>query len=265
MALTVEVCSAQHIGDREEQQDRVAIFPHAEYKGALMAVLADGMGGLSGGAIAAEQVIHCARHSFERFGPGADTREMLAAAINDAHEGIRLTALSSEKEPHSTACVLVMQPGRMDWAHCGDSRIYHFRQGEMVARSVDHSMVMRKMVLPGYLTEEQAEKHPNKNLLVSCLGDEARPEIDFGEASPLVAGDCFLLCSDGIWAYFKNEEMAEVLSTLAPRQAAEALIERARVRAGGRGDNCSLAIVRIKEVEAEKKKVSTLLGRQRTS
>lgn len=265
MTLAVEVCSAQHIGDREEQQDRVVILPHPQYPGSLMAVVADGMGGLTGGAIAAEQVIHCARASYERFGPGGDPRELLASAINDAHQGIRLTALTSDQEPHSTACVLVMQPGRVDWAHCGDSRIYHFRHGELIARSVDHSVVMRKMVLPGYLTEAQAEKHPNKNLLLSCLGDEAMPEIEFGEAAPVVSGDSFLLCSDGVWAHFSNDEMGQLLHTLAPRQAAEALIEGARTRAAGRGDNCALAIVRIRQREAAEPKMAVRLGRQRAA
>lgn len=265
MSMTLEGCTAIHLGDREEQQDRVALFPHPNYKGAVMAVLADGMGGLSGGAIAAEQVIQSARHGFDAFGPGAHARDMLAGAINDGHQGIRLTAISSEKEPHSTACLLVLQPGRADWAHCGDSRIYHFRQGQLVARTVDHSMVMRKMVVPGYLTEEQAEKHPNKNLLISCLGDEAPPEIDFGEAAILQDGDCFLLCSDGVWAYFKNEELGEILASHAPRQAAEMLIEQSRARAAGRGDNASLAIVRVRELEPPKKKTATLLGRQRSA
>lgn len=254
MALTIEVCKAQHIGDREEQQDRVAMYPHPLYKGAMLAVLADGMGGLSGGAMAAEQVIQAARQNFDRFGPGANVPEMLAAVINDSHDSIRLTALSAEKDPHSTACVFVLTPGRAEWAHCGDSRVYQFRNGEMVARSVDHSLVMRKMVIPGYLTEEQAESHPNKNILVSCLGEEARPEIDFGEAAPLQAGDCFLLCSDGIWAYFTHEELGQILAEMSPRQAAEALIERARERCKGRGDNCTLAIVKIKEVEQQKPK-----------
>lgn len=263
MALTIDVCKAQHIGDREEQQDRVAMFPHPNYKGAMLAVLADGMGGLSGGAMAAEQVVLGGKSNFDRFGPGANVREMLAACINDGHDGIRLTALSAEMEPHSTACVLVLTPGRADWAHCGDSRIYQFRNGEMIARTVDHSLVMRKMVIPGYLTEEQAETHPNKNLLVSCLGEEARPEIDFGEAAPLQGEDCFLLCSDGIWAYFKNEELGQILASMPPRQAAEALIERARERAKGHGDNASLAIVKIKEIEQPKPKA--LVGRRKTA
>lgn len=253
MAISLESCAAQHIGDREEQQDRVAIFPHAKYPGALIVALADGMGGLTGGSLAAEQVIHAAKHNFERFGPGGNVREMLAGCINDAHDGIKLAAMTSGLEPHSTACILVLQPGRADWAHCGDSRIYHFRDGQLVSRTVDHSMVMRKMVLPGYLTEEQAEQHPNKNLLMSCLGDQPMPEIDYGETAPLQGGDCFLICSDGIWAYFKNEELGGILAAMPPRQAAESLIERARERAKGRGDNCSVAILKLVETESPKK------------
>lgn len=254
MPLSIESCSAQHIGDREEQQDRVVICPHPKYAGALLMVLADGMGGLSGGSLAAEQVIMAARQSFERFGSGGNTQEMLASCINDGHEGIKLAAMTSGLEPHSTACVLVMQPGRVDWAHCGDSRIYHFRHGELLSRTVDHSLVMRKMVVPGYLTEEQAEQHPNKNLLVSCLGDDPMPEIDFDGVTGLQNGDCFMVCSDGIWAYFKNEELGGILAAMPPRQAAEALIERARERAKGRGDNCSVAILKVVEVEAPKKR-----------
>lgn len=229
------------------------MYQNPRYPGALIVALADGMGGLSGGSLAAEQVMHAAKHSFERFGPGGNVQELLAGCINDAHDGIKLAAMTSGLEPHSTACILVMQPGRVDWAHCGDSRIYHFRNGQLVSRTLDHSMVMRKMVVPGYITEEQAEQHPNKNLLMSCLGDEPPPEIDFGESAPLMAGDCFLVCSDGIWAYFKNDELGGILNTMAPRQAAETLIERARARAQGRGDNCAVAILKLVEVEAPKK------------
>lgn len=247
MAFTIETCTAQHIGDRDEQQDRVGLFAHPTRKGALLAVLADGMGGHTGGALAAEQVIQSARHNFLGGSLQADgIQATLAAAIADAHDGIRLTALASEQDPHSTACLLVVQPGRADWAHCGDSRIYHFRAGARLARSIDHSHVMN-LVQRGYLTEEQAESHPQKNLLISCLGDADPPQIDFGAAAPLVGGDCFLLCSDGLWAYFGDAELGRILNGFPVRQAAEMLIDTARDRAKGRGDNCSLAIVRLRE------------------
>jgi serine/threonine protein phosphatase PrpC len=252
MPLTVEACVAQHIGDRQEQQDRVAIYPHPQQKGALMAVLADGMGGHSGGALAAEQVLFKGKHTFELGSPTPESvRELLATGINDAHDGIKLTRFTSEQDPHSTACLLVLQPGRADWAWCGDSRIYHFRGAARVARSVDHSYVM-DLVRAGKISEDEAEKHPNKNILTSCLGDADRPKIDYGEAAPLADGDCFLLCSDGMWAYFSDAEMGRVLSEFPPRQAAEVFINTARDRAKGRGDNCSLAIIRVREVEAPK-------------
>ena len=79
MPLTIEACTAQHIGDRKEQQDRVAIFAHPKAKGTLLAVLADGMGGHTGGALAAEQVVHTARQNFEANGPSAGFRARYAA------------------------------------------------------------------------------------------------------------------------------------------------------------------------------------------
>lgn len=252
MAFSIETCTAQHIGDRSEQQDRVGLFAHPTQKGTLLAVLADGMGGHTGGALAAEQVVQSAKHNFDSGNLStAGIQATLAAGINDAHAGIKLTALSSEADPHSTACLMVLQPGRADWAHCGDSRIYHYRDGVKVSRTYDHSHVMN-LVKMGYLTEEQAEHHPQKNLLISCLGDNDPPKIDFGETVPLVGGDCFILCSDGLWAYFPDDELGRVLNEFPVRQAAEILINTARDRAKGRGDNCSLAIVRLKELEPEK-------------
>lgn len=252
MPFLIDTCTAQHIGDRHEQQDRVGLFAHPRQKGTLMAVLADGMGGHTGGALAAEQVVHSAKGNFETGTLDGDgIRATLGAAINDAHDCIKLARFTSEQDPHSTACLLVVQPGRADWAHCGDSRIYHFRDGARMARSVDHSHVMN-LVKMGYLTEAQAETHPQKNLLISCLGDNDAPKIDCDTAAPLADGDCFLLCSDGLWAYFGDEELGRVLREYPAREAAEILINTARDRAQGRGDNVSLAIVRLKSIEPEK-------------
>ncbi|MCX7897653.1 MAG: protein phosphatase 2C domain-containing protein [Rhodocyclaceae bacterium] len=252
MPFRVDTCTAQHIGDRDEQQDRVGLFLHPRQKGVVMAVVADGMGGLSGGALAAEQVLHSARHVFEQATIlAASIEETLTAAINEAHASIRLAALTAEQEPHSTAAVLILQPGRADWAHCGDSRIYHVRAGAIVSKTWDHSHVMN-LVRLGYLTEEQAESHPQKNLLISCLGDVEAPKIDFGTTAPLHDGDCFLLCSDGLWAYFEDDELARILTEKPVREAAETLINLARERAAGRGDNVSLAILRVTEYAEEK-------------
>ena len=256
MALSVETCAAQHIGDRKEQQDRVGLLPNPKRPGFFMALLADGMGGHSGGAMAAEQVILKGQQNFEAFGPADETpQELLRSIIDEAHTVIKLTRFTSEQDPHTTACVLLFQPGRIDWAHCGDSRIYHFRGDRLVSRSFDHSYV-NEMLRKGYLTPEQAESHPQKNVLLGCLGSEREPTIDYGEAVPPAAGDIFLLCSDGLWAYFSDDELGGVLTAHPPRAAAEILIQRARDRANGHGDNCSLVIIKLVEKQEDKKSPS---------
>lgn len=251
MPFIIETCTAQHIGDRDEQQDRVALFQHPVQRGAVLAVVADGMGGHSGGALAAEQAELSARTVFQASPLDPDNLPAVLKEIVDAaHAGIRTARHTSAQDPHSTLCLLLVQGPVAVWAHCGDTRLYHFRRGVLAARTRDHSHVM-DLVERGYLTEVQAAGHPQKNLLVSCLGDDKAPRIDFGGAVALTAGDCFLLCSDGVWAHFGDDELGHILAAHPPRKAAELLIEGARERARGRGDNCSLAIVRVKPAEPD--------------
>jgi serine/threonine protein phosphatase PrpC len=253
MTLKLDSCVAQHIGDRKEQQDRAAVFPHSRHKGMLMAVLADGMGGHSGGAMAAEQVVHKARENFESFAPAVESpHELLRSVVEESHVVIKLTRFTSEQDPHSTACVLLMNGGRADWAHCGDSRIYHFRDDKLVSCSKDHSLV-GELMRQGRLDEEGAKTHPQRNLLLHCLGAQKEPVIDFGGTDTLSDGDTFVICSDGLWAYFSDEEMGGVLSVYSAREAAEVFIKRARERGRPTGDNVSLIIIKLVDVEARQK------------
>ncbi|GAA5159526.1 PP2C family protein-serine/threonine phosphatase [Viridibacterium curvum] len=245
MAISIDTCAAMHIGDRSEQQDRVGMFPHPSRPGCMIAVLADGMGGHSGGAIAAEQVVLKAKQNFSAYAPSSESPvEFLREVIDDAHAVIKLTRFTSEADPHSTAVVMMLRPGHADWAHCGDSRLYHFRNGALVARTPDHSLV-EELLRAGRITPEQAEVHPQRNLLLSCLGAEAPPKIEVGGTTALQAGDAFILCSDGLWAYFSDEEMGRILFENDARTAARQLLDLARARAEGGGDNLSMAIVKV--------------------
>ena len=245
MSLSVETCVASHQGDRPEQQDRAAIFGHPKLGGMLMAVLADGMGGHSGGAMAAEQVLLKARQNFEMYAPRSETPEhLLKEIVEEAHVVIKLTSFTSEKDPHSTAVVLLLQPGRVDWAHCGDSRLYHFRGGALVTKTEDQSLV-EQLVKKGVISAEAALDHPHRNVLLSCLGAENPPKVLHGHVGELRAGDAFVLCSDGLWGYFDDAELGGIVHRLTAREAAETLIGLARQRAEGEGDNISMAIVKL--------------------
>jgi len=211
-----------------------------------MAVLADGMGGRSGGRKASDQVMLTARQLFERYSPLTDDPvSMLSQLVLEAHTVIKLTAISSEEEPHSTIAVFIVNPdGSSHWAHAGDSRIYHFHGKQLVCHTKDHSYV-QSLVNKGELTEEEANFHPQSNILMGCLGTEKEPPIDTHSLTKLVPGDTLMVCSDGLWHYFTEVELGSVLATLSAREASEFLIDKARVRAKGSGDNLSLAIVKV--------------------
>jgi len=242
----LSAATGSHRGDRQYQQDQVQVISHPREKGCVMGVVADGMGGKSGGRKAADQVVLTARQLFERYVPGEeDTQEMLLQLVSESHLMIKLTALSAEEEPHSTIAAFVVTPDRgCCWVHTGDSRIYLFRGANLIKRTLDHSYVQR-LVNEGQLTEAEAAVHPQSNLLTGCLGTVAEPEPTTERFATLEIGDTLMCCSDGLWHYFTDRELGTVLHSLPPREAAELLITKAQQRARGAGDNLSLAIVRI--------------------
>lgn len=242
----VAAATGLHRGDRAYQQDQVQILVHQRVSGCMLAIVADGMGGKSGGRKAADQVLLTGRQVFERFMPAQDDpAEMLGQLVNEAHLMIKLTAITAEEEPHSTVAAFVVTPGlECDVVHAGDSRVYHYRGAEMLQRTVDHSYVQR-LVDEGKLTEEAANSHPQSNLLTGCLGTHADPPVTLWHIDRLEPGDTVLACSDGLWHYFTPKEIGAILHALPPREASEMLIGKARQRARGGGDNLSLALLRI--------------------
>ena len=252
MAIAVDACAAQHQGDRKEQQDRVAILPHARARGVALAVVADGMGGHTGGALAAEQVVHTAKTNLDQFATAEESSQrMLENSMREAHTMIKASRFMNEKDPHSTAVMLLLQPGRVTWGHCGDSRLYHFRGKKLVGRTIDHSYV-EHLLAAGKITPEQALNHPNRNVLLASLGGQDDPKITLAEVTEPAAGDAFVLCSDGLWAYFDDEELGTLVADNSARQACEILIDKARQRAKGGGDNLSLAIIKLTEALPKK-------------
>lgn len=235
-----------HRGDRPYQQDQVEVMPHPRVQGCLLAVVADGMGGKSGGRKAADQVILTARQVFERYVPSTEAAEpLLRQLVHEAHLMIKLTALAFEEEPHSTVAAYLINPDLSAWvAHAGDTRVYHFHGPDMITRTEDHSFVQR-LVNEGQITEEEANVHPQANLLTGCLGTPTDPPLDVRRISRLEIGDSLLACSDGLWHYFTPKELGAIVHTLPPREAAEMLVGKARYRARTGGDNLSLALVRV--------------------
>jgi len=243
--LKVSAAIAEHLGDRSEQQDRVAVLTSERNPGAVLAVVADGMGGRTGGRLASDQVIATATNLFKELSE-LDTSlpNLLRQIATEAHTVIRLTALSSEKEPHSTMAALIVKRDVAIWAHAGDSRLYLCRAGRVTHRTVDHTVASQLSAEGRHAEAEVASQH-YKNVLFSALGIRHELKIDINETRDLRVGDAFLLASDGVWAYFDDTEIASVLDRLSPSEASKQLVKLARERAAGRGDNLSLAIVKL--------------------
>lgn len=239
-----------HKGDRAYQQDQVEIVPHRRVAGCALGIVADGMGGKSGGRTAADQVILTAKQVFERFSPSEDDAEsMLRQMVVESHLMIKLTAITAEEEPHSTLAAFLVLPNRSGYTvHAGDSRVYHFRGPELVRRTIDHSYVQR-LIDEGKITEAQANTHPQSNLLTGCLGTQQDPPISVQFIDHLQVGDTLLACSDGLWHYLSNKEIGAIVNALSPREAGEMLISKARQRARGAGDNLSVALVRFEPLK----------------
>jgi serine/threonine protein phosphatase PrpC len=193
--------------------------------------------------------------TLEHFSPADESAQtLLTNSMKEAHTMIKASRFMNEMDPHSTAVMLLLQPGKATWGHCGDSRLYYFRNGLPVDRTVDHSYV-EHLISAGKITPEQAAVHPHRNVLLSSLGGQDEPKISFDTCDELSDGDAFVLCSDGLWGYFDDAELGEIVAANSARQACEILIDQARKRAkakGDNGDNASLAIIRLVEKKVEK-------------
>jgi len=242
----IQAATGIHQGDRAYQQDQVCFLIHPRVTGCVLGVVADGMGGKSGGRKASDQVMLTSRQIFDRFDPAKDDAQVIGAQIaKESHLVIKLTAISAEEEPHSTVAGFILLPDRSACVfHVGDSRVYHFRGASMVSRTKDHSYV-QKLVDEGKLAEEDADDHPKSNLLIGSLGSSKEPPVSTRLIESLQIGDSLMACSDGLWHYVSVAELADALAHKMPQEACDDVMGKARSRASGRGDNLSMVMARL--------------------
>jgi PPM family protein phosphatase len=252
----LEAGTAQHIGNRPQQNDRAALFTGARAPGYVLAVLSDG---IAGGATASEQVLHTAKQVFDEFKPGDHPTierlsDLLREIVRETHQLIRMNGFTTKTESLATLVVLIVTPhGQAVWAHVGDSRLYHFQEGACKTRTSDAAYV-EHLVSTDKIPLEAARNHRGSRLLVNVMGNERKePFATIGHHTDLKAGDVFLLCSDGLWHFFTDAELGAVTWKNSPRQASEMLISKAQERAQGKGGNCTMAIVKLAKLPKEAK------------
>jgi serine/threonine protein phosphatase PrpC len=233
------------LGNRQINQDRCIAVQNDD---AILLGLADGMGGHPRGEKAAEILTETCTSFFEQNRPPVShPEEFLTRLLQKAHEN--LTAFGLEQtpaiDPRTTAVVVLIQHGVAHWAHVGDSRLYLFRSGKPLKRTVDHSYVER-LQQSGMISEEERQIHPHRNYVTRCLGGEISvPDIALGAFAKLHPDDVLLLCSDGLWSQIKEEEMAAVLARPEPlKQSVTALVQQAEESAFPESDNVTAIALR---------------------
>jgi serine/threonine protein phosphatase PrpC len=244
--LQIEHADLSLLGNREENQDRVAI---AIGDGAAFLAVVDGMGGHADGARAAEVAMRAMVSEFwEASRPLFDPEGFLHLTIGRAHEAVvdLGRGLPPEIRPRATCAACLVQGSNAYWAHVGDSRIYQLRAGHVLARTRDHSHV-ELLLRAGRITERQAQDHPMRNYVECCIGgDPVLPEMSLSGRNSLLPGDVLLLCSDGLWSGLTDEQIA-ALSLPAERGLRDALADlgqRALAGTAPFADNTTAAAVR---------------------
>jgi PPM family protein phosphatase len=141
--------------------------------------------------------------------------------------------------PRTTCVACIIQDDAAFWAHAGDSRLYLIRNGQVVNRTRDHSKV-QYLVDNGLISAEDANRHPDRNKVFSCLGGMIEPNVDFSPRSPLLNDDTIVLCTDGMWSSYADTEFANAFSSGGVQHNATAMLNEAERRAGVDCDNLSV-------------------------
>ena len=247
------------IGIRKKVNQDSMIVMQASAEGTgkvLMAAVCDGMGGLHDGELASKETVMSLKKWFEGELPqllekGLTTRrfeESLNRMILEVDE--RMNLYSFEKgDCGTTLAGIVMADGKFGCVNIGDSRVYRIRSGKLAQLTHDQSVV-QKEIDEGQLTEEEAAGHPQRNVLLQCIGAgcEVTAEYSYGLYKE---GDVFIVCSDGFRHKLTKEEIADMFD--GRKLHTEEELKEAAVRAVEENkarkekDNISVIVVRIEE------------------
>ncbi|MBE0627960.1 MAG: serine/threonine-protein phosphatase [Burkholderiales bacterium] len=227
-------------GARKSNQDRVA---YCYSRDALLMLVADGMGGHPHGELAAQIAAQFITEAFRRAARPrlSDPRSFLREALTEAHYAIIQHADDSglPESPRTTCVACIVQDNTACWAHAGDSRLYHIRDGGILAQTKDHSLV-QQLIDTGRIRKDAAAAHPERSRIFSCLGSERPPRVDLSQGVLLAALDTLILCSDGLWGPLSGEIIGSAVLKMGIMQAVPELLDEAERRAGRECDNLSV-------------------------
>ena len=233
--MKFSVFQVSRMGGREKNEDRMG---YCYTRTSALFLLADGMGGHPEGEVAAQLAIQTIATLFQRDAQPdlPDVAAFLNEAVMTAHRQILRYAIQrgAMDSPRTTVVMAVVQGGKLHWTHCGDSRFYLIRDGELLMRTKDHSLVEQHLVQS---TVSDPSYFANRNVLFTCLGSPTRPVFAVAGPLNLHQGDCVMLCSDGLWGSLSDSEIVYDLANRPVDVAVPEIVEKALRRGGPSSDN----------------------------
>lgn len=256
MKFTIYQNSRQ--GPRPYNQDRLA---YSYSKDALLLVIADGMGGYRHGEVAAQLAVTTMTEAFQRLAVPAlsSPAKFLIEHIQQIHDMIEQVTLEREmlESPRTTIVAAVVQRGVLYCAHVGDSRLYHFRDGHLLYRTEDHSIV-QSLYNKGMIEKGDMSTHPYRHKVYSCLGGDVPPKIELSDRQDLAEGDTILLCTDGVWGAVADEQIKQFMDGPYITENVTALLNQADMVSQEQGDNMSAIGLQWGDKLSSKLAVSTV-------
>lgn len=228
--------------ERELNEDRYAVIESAS---GVAWLVCDGMGGQTGGELAAQLAIDAVRRDLEKY-PTRPADVALKSAMLEANRIVVLRRQNPAFANMGTTVVAAMFDGvELIVANIGDSRAYLVRDGAIQQLTTDHTLV-QQLVDRGEIKPEEALSHPKAHVLTRCVGAEPGIDIDLRrywiwDANAEESSDSLVLCSDGLYSLVSDTEIAAIVTRNSPQGACVKLVELSKARGGY--DNITIAIV----------------------
>ena len=228
--------SYSDIGGRRQNEDAVGVTIHRK---GLVAVVCDGLGGQGDGNLASSLVCK------ELLSSGGDgelpTPEALQIFFSEANQKL-MAAQKNSFHMKTTAVYLCLRQERAIWAHVGDSRLYHFENGELAHFTLDHSASQMAVFL-GQIRREEIPGDTGRSRLLRVMGVEEEKADICGPVDLGPGRHVFFLCTDGLWEYLKEEEIAAASRCATAREMVETLVDIKKTRSPENCDNNSAVAV----------------------
>jgi PPM family protein phosphatase len=201
------------IGNKKKQEDYLWPPAGTASLNDRVFIVCDGVGGSHNGEVASKIVADYVGNALKTAPHDQLSDEHITQLLYQAKDELITYAAENSLNPDmaTTFCGVVLQPGKAFIAWCGDSRVYHVRDGNILYQTEDHSLV-HTLVKNGEITEEEAQHHPHKNIILHAIkADESIIEVTTQVITDIQSGDYFLLCTDGLLEQISTADLQNIL------------------------------------------------------